>query len=236
MSYIDGFVAAVPAANKEAYRKHAADAAPMFHEFGGLRLVECWGDDVPEGKLTDFRRSVQAKEDEVIVFSWVEYPSKEIRDSAGQKMMTDPAMEEMAKDMPFDAKRMIYGGFSIVSEIGDGGEPGYVDGMLCAVPADGKETYVTSARRVSAVIQESGATRVIDAWGDDVPKGKITDFQGAVQATDQEVVVFSWIEWPSKEARDAGWQKAMGDPRMQDAMPFDMKRMIYGGFRPILDA
>ncbi|OVZ55501.1 RNA signal recognition particle [Pigmentiphaga sp. NML080357] len=111
MKYVEGFVAAVPAANKELYRKHAADAAPLFKEFGVTRMVECWGDDVPEGKLTDFRRAVQAKDDEVVVFSWFEYPSKEVRDAAVQKMMTDPRMQAMGETMPFDGKRMIIGGF-----------------------------------------------------------------------------------------------------------------------------
>src|SRR5690606_33137549 len=110
MKYVDGFVIAVPAANKEAYRKHAADAAPLFKEFGATRVVECWGDDVPAGKLTDFRMAVKAEEGEVVVFSWIEYPSKEVRDAAMQKIMTDPRMKEMGSSMPYDGKRMIFGG------------------------------------------------------------------------------------------------------------------------------
>ena len=86
---------AVPAANKEAYRKHAADAAPMFKEFGATRMVEAWGDDVPDGKLTDFKGAVKAKTDEVVVFSWFEYPDKAARDAANEKMMSDPRMKEM---------------------------------------------------------------------------------------------------------------------------------------------
>ena len=112
MKYVDGFVAAVPAANKEVYRKHAAAAAPLFKEFGATRVVECWGDDVPDGKVTDFRGAVKAKEGEVVVFSWIEYPSKEVRDAAMAKMMSDPRMEEMGANMPFDGKRMIFGGFT----------------------------------------------------------------------------------------------------------------------------
>ena len=111
MKYVDGFVAAVPAENKEIYRKHAAEALPLFKEFGATRLVECWEDDVPDGHTTDFRRAVKAEAGEIVVFSWVEYPSKEVRDAANQKMMTDPRMLNMADSMPFDAKRMIHGGF-----------------------------------------------------------------------------------------------------------------------------
>ena len=78
---------------------------------------------------------------------------------------------------------------------------------------------------------------MVDAWGDDLPRGKVTDYQGAVQARDDESVIFSWIEWPSKQARDQGWEKAMNDPRMKGMqMPFDGKRMIYGGFATMLDA
>ncbi len=111
MTYLEGFVVAVPRANRDAYRKHAADAAPMFEDFGVRRMVEAWGDDLPDGKITDFRKAVQAKEDEEVVFSWFEYPSKEIRDAAYQRMMSDPRMEEMGANMPFDGKRMFWGGF-----------------------------------------------------------------------------------------------------------------------------
>ena len=112
MKYVDGFVAAVPAANKELYRKHAAEAAPLFREFGATRVVECWGDDVPDGKVTDFRGAVKAQDGEVVVFSWIEYPSKEVRDAANEKIMTDPRMKVMGEQMPFDGKRMIFGGFA----------------------------------------------------------------------------------------------------------------------------
>jgi uncharacterized protein YbaA (DUF1428 family) len=117
MSYVDGFVIAVPAANRESFRRHAAEAAPMFKEFGATRVVECWGDDVPDGTLTDFRRAVQATEDEVVVFSWIEYPSKEVRDAASARMMSDPRMKAMGDAMPFDGKRMIFGGFAPILDV-----------------------------------------------------------------------------------------------------------------------
>jgi uncharacterized protein YbaA (DUF1428 family) len=109
MPYVDGYVAAVPAANRQDYIKHAREAAELLKEWGATRIVENWGDDVPKGKQTDFMRAVAAKPDEVIVFSWVEYPDKATRDAAGQKMMSDPRMQAMT--MPFDGARMIYGGF-----------------------------------------------------------------------------------------------------------------------------
>ena len=114
MSYIDGFVIPVPADKKEAYRKVAAMAAPIFMEHGATRVVECWGDDVPDGKVTDFRRAVQAEPDEVVVFSWIVWPSKAARDEGNRKVMADPRMPpggDMAA-MPFDGKRMIFGGFA----------------------------------------------------------------------------------------------------------------------------
>lgn len=117
MKYVDGFVLAVPADKKEEYRQLAARAAILFKEFGATRVVECWADDVPDGKVTDFRMAVKAQENEEILFSWIEYPSKEVRDAVSQKMMTDSRMREMGNTMPFDGQRLIYGGFApIVDE------------------------------------------------------------------------------------------------------------------------
>jgi uncharacterized protein YbaA (DUF1428 family) len=114
MTYVDGFLAAVPNAKKQQYIKHAREASAMFKEFGALKLVECWGDDVPDGKLTSFPMAVKKEEDETVVFSWVLWPSKKVRDEGWQRMMKDERMQ-MA-DMPFDGKRMIYGGFEMVVE------------------------------------------------------------------------------------------------------------------------
>lgn len=111
MLYVDGFVIAVPNGNRDRYREAAAKVWPLLKEFGATRHVECWGDDVPDGQTTDFKRAVKAQADETVVFSWVEYPSKEIRDAANEKMRNDPRLQEMGEQMPFDGKRMIFGGF-----------------------------------------------------------------------------------------------------------------------------
>lgn len=118
MSYIDGFVLAVPKANREAFIAHARRFDPCFIEFGATRVVEAWGDDVPEGKVTDFARAVQAGSDEVVVFSWVEWPDKATRDAGMKKLMEDPRMDPTANPMPFDGKRMIFGGFQPVFDVG----------------------------------------------------------------------------------------------------------------------
>ena len=111
MSYVDGFVAAVPTGNREAFAKHAAMAADVFREVGAVRVVECWGDEVPHGKQTDMHMAVQAQPDETVVFSWIEWPSKEVRDAGMAKMMADPRLQPEVNPMPFDGKRMIFGGF-----------------------------------------------------------------------------------------------------------------------------
>jgi uncharacterized protein YbaA (DUF1428 family) len=236
MTYIEGFVAAVPTANKDSYLEHARGFAPIIREFGASRMVESWGDDVPDGKLTDFRKSVQAKEDETVVFSWFEYPDRAARDAANARMMSDPRMEQMGADMPFDGKRMIMGGFATIVDERGSGTPGYADGYVVPVPTDKKEAYRALAQDMAGKFKNWGAVRVVEAWSDDVPTGKVTDFQRAVQAQDGESIVYSYVEWPDKATRDAGWAKMMEqDPGEGSEMPFDGKRMFWGGFRPILD-
>jgi uncharacterized protein YbaA (DUF1428 family) len=112
MQYVDGFVLAVPAANREAYVKMARNAAQGFLKYGATRVVECLGDDVPHGKLTDFHRAVQAAPEEAVWFAWIEWPSREVRDAGMAKVMEDPEMHPGATEMPFDGKRMIFGGFA----------------------------------------------------------------------------------------------------------------------------
>ncbi len=114
MSYVDGFVAAVPTANKQKYIEHVKEAALLLKEHGALKMVECWGDDVPEGKITSFPLAVKLEKDETVVFSWIVWPSKAVRDEGMQKVMADPRMQ--SNTMPFDGKRVIFGGFEMIFE------------------------------------------------------------------------------------------------------------------------
>jgi len=117
MAYVDGFVAAVPTANREAFRKHAEATAAVFKEYGALRVVDCWGDDVPEGKLTSFPMAVRRKEGETIVFGWITWPSRRVRDEGMKKAMEDARLQPDKNPMPFDGKRLIYGGFEGLVEV-----------------------------------------------------------------------------------------------------------------------
>ena len=112
MPYVDGFVLAVPKQNLEAYKTLARTAGEVWKEYGALSYVESVADDVPYGELTSFPRAVQAKEDEVVIFSWITYESREQRDAINAKVMEDPRLKSSMTNMPFDGKRMIYGGFT----------------------------------------------------------------------------------------------------------------------------
>jgi uncharacterized protein YbaA (DUF1428 family) len=114
MTYVDGFVLAVPTARKQEFVEHATKGDAVFLELGATRVLECWADEVPDGEVTDFRRAVQASADEAVVFSWIEWPDKATRDAAMPKVMSDPRLQPEANPMPFDGKRMIFGGFAPV--------------------------------------------------------------------------------------------------------------------------
>ena len=116
MSYVDGFVAAVPTSSLETYTQYSKTFGQIFREYGATRMVETWGDDVPDGKLTSFPMAVKCKEDETVVFSWIEWPSKEVRMEAWEKMENDERFHPDKNPMPFDGMRMIYGGFNVIVE------------------------------------------------------------------------------------------------------------------------
>lgn len=117
MNYVDGFVAAVPTANRDKFLRHAQEAAVVFKEHGALQVVECWGNDVPEGKVTSFPMAVQRKDDETVIFSWITWPSKAVRDEAMKKVMADPRLQPETNPMPFDGKRVIFGGFEMIVNV-----------------------------------------------------------------------------------------------------------------------
>jgi uncharacterized protein YbaA (DUF1428 family) len=117
MAYVDGFVLAVPKKKLADYKKMARKAGKIWREHGALAFVECAGDDVPYGKLTSFPRAVKAKNGETVVFSWIVYKSRAQRDAVNKKVMADPRLKMDMSAMPFDAKRMIYGGFKTMLEL-----------------------------------------------------------------------------------------------------------------------
>ena len=236
MTYFEGFALAVPTANKEAFLDHAARFADVIGDLGVRRQLEAWASDVPHGEVTDFYRSVDATDDETVVVSWFEYPSREARDAANEKFRSDPRMEALSQGIPFDSRRMILGGFEGLVESGDG--PGrYINSFIAPVPLEKKDAYRKMTEGQAPLFREYGALRLVQAWGDDVPEGKVTDFRRAVKAKPDETVVFAFIEWPSKEVNDEAWDKIMKDERMKPSgdVPFDGKRMFWGGFDVIID-
>jgi uncharacterized protein YbaA (DUF1428 family) len=236
MTCIQGFVGAVPTANRAAFVDHARTAAEAFRDHGLVAAVECWGDDVPAGETTSFPMAVQAGPDETVIFSWYIWPSKAVHDTVMQASMDDPRLSPETNPMPFDGKRVIIGAFEPVLELGSARPGGYVDGFVYAVPRGRRQTFVDYARACDPVFIEHGASWIVEAWGVDVPAGKITDFRRAVKAEPDEEIVFSWAQWPDRASRDAGNRKIMNDPRMADKeMPFDGKRLIFGGFTPVIE-
>ena len=240
MAYLDGFVIAVPTANRDKFIAHANKGDSMFIDFGATRIVETWGDNVPRGKTTDFQGAVEATDDETVVFSWVEWPDKATRDAGYAKMMSpdfkDERMDPEKNPMPFDGKRMIYGGFEPMVSHGEAEDGDYVQGFMIPVPEDRREDYRKMADDAWEMLKGYGATSVVEAWGDDVPEGKQTDFYRGVKAEPGEKVVFSWMTWPDRATCDAASEKMQNDPEMKmpDDMPFDPKRMVFGGFEPVV--
>ncbi|RVV98002.1 DUF1428 domain-containing protein [Mesobaculum littorinae] len=118
MSYFENFIAAVQIANRELYRDHAMQASEIFLRHGALRVIECWADDIAHGEVTDFYRAVQAKEDETVVVSWIEWPDRDTR-NAGMKKVFEDMPDEMM-EMPFDGRRIVHGGFETLVDVAPG--------------------------------------------------------------------------------------------------------------------
>lgn len=237
MAYFTGAVAAVPTANKARYAEHVAAAWELFKSYGANRMIETWGVDVPKGKVTDFHGAVNAKEDEAIVFSWIEWPDKATADASWEKMQTDPAMQTMPA-MPFDGARMIFGGFAPAYAAGGRDGAGYYQGFVLAVPSTNRQPYVDMADDGWKIFEKHGAIGMVECWGEDVPHGKVTDFYRATKAEEGEVPVFSWAAWPDRATCDAAakaMEAEMSDMDMSQ-MPFDGMRMMWAGFEPLFDS
>lgn len=243
MTYIQGFVLAVPTANKDKFIAHAKDGDAVFMDHGATRILECWQDNVEKGHTTDFFHAVDCKDDESVVFSWIEWPDqatfKAMEGRMDEIMKSDPRMDPQKNPMPFDGMRMIYGGFDPVVEEGNITSDPYVQGFIVAVPQDKREEYRKAALDMWNIMKDYGAARVVEAWQDEVPTGQQTDFFRSVKAEDGEIVVFSFVEWNSREACDSAHEKMMQDERMKGfedvKPPFDGKRMVYGAFRPVVE-
>lgn len=241
MSYIEGFVLPVPIADKAKFIAHARKIDPVFLEHGAIRVLEGWGEDVSHGKQTDFFRAVETRDDETVCFSWIEWPDKATREDGMARisalMPADPRLDPAKNPAPFDRKRMIFGGFQPIVERGEPTPDAYVQGFVLAVPEANKEAYRKMADDAWGMFHGYGALRLVEAWQDDVPEGKQTDFFRAVKAEAGEKVMFSFIEWPSREVCDAGAARMQAEyqPPSTGEMPFDGKRMIYGGFSPAFE-
>jgi uncharacterized protein YbaA (DUF1428 family) len=233
--YFQSVVIPVKTGNKQAFLDMAKKMSSLFAEYGATRSVECWGDDLMDGKVTDFKKAVQANDDETVVLSWNWWPDKATYDEAMKKIMADDRMKPDGS-MPFDGRRLIYGAFEACFDTGGGDRFGYLDGMVASVPDGNRQAFIDQGARIARLFQEKGALRVVDGWGVDVPSGKVTDFRRAVQAKDGETVIVGWIEWPDKPTRDRGMGAMMQDQRMRETPPaWNGQLAIFGGFTPIHD-
>ena len=237
MTYLQGFLLPVPEEKKDAYLKLAEESAPFFAEFGAQRTVEGWGDTLQRGETTDMYRAVKAEDGENVVFSWIDWESEAACQKAHDDMTQDERMQE-PPEMPFDGMRMIYQGFETLGESGDRGSAGYIQGYVAPVPKTKKQAFAEMCATMREVAVDSGALHAADGWAEDIEDGKVTDFKQAVKAEDGEAVAFGYVEWPSKDAFEAGMPKMQSHERMPapgSDMPLDGKRLIFGGFEVLLD-
>ncbi len=237
MTYFQGFIIPVPETNRDAYFKMAQESVPLFSDYGAQRIVECWGSDVPRGELTDMYGAVKADKGENIVFSWIDWRTKEEFDKAHKDMGSDERMEEPG-EMPFDGMRMIYSGFEILGESGASGPAGYVQGYVVPVPKENREAFADMCKTMRDLAIDHGALRAADGWAAEIEDGKVTDFKKAVKAEADEAIAFGYTEWFSKDAFEQGSGKMREDRRMPtpgSEMPMDGKRLIYGEFEVLLD-
>ncbi|GAA0309592.1 DUF1428 domain-containing protein [Rhodovulum strictum] len=235
MTCITSFIAAVPTANRDAFIRHAALAAEAFHDHGLASALEGWGEDMQAGDGPSFHGSVLATADETVVFSFYRWPDTATQDAAMRTAMADPRIDPATNPMPFDGKRVIWGHFEPVLELGAPQPGGFFDGFVIPVPRTARAEFEAFGRFCDPIFMEHGAVWIAECWETHVPDGKLTDFRRAVAARPDEAIVFSWVQWPDRAARDAGNARIYADPRFDArTCPFDMTRMIVGGFVPVV--
>ena len=236
MVYVQGMMAPVASEKKAQYQTLSAKAADVFRQNGALSVVESWGDDIPDGKVNDMKSAVKLKDGETPVFTWIVWPSKAARDEGMQKSFANPLFSE-GFDPGMDGARMFFGGFETIIEAGDFSGADYIDGFLVPCLVKNKEAYRKMAADAWPLFERHGAISMFECWQDDLPDGQLTSMALAVQKKPDEAVLFSWVGWPSKEARLKGQASMMADPEMRPPpeMPFDGMRMIFGGFEVIVD-
>lgn len=238
MAYYTGSLAAVPTAKKQEYIQHIQAAWPLFRKHGATRMIESWGVDVQRGKVNDLYGAVNARDDETVVYAWIEWPDRATADTAWQNMQDDPAMKEMP-EMPYDGSRMIFGGFAPIFEEGTDKGVGYIQGFVLAVPQNNKAAYAGMAASAwEDAFKPHGCLGTVEAWGVDVPHGKQTDFYRATRSEAGEIPMFSWTAWPDRATCDAAAKAMEAGMEGQEfpEMPFDGMRMMWGGFEPIFDS
>lgn len=238
MPYYTGSIAAVPTANRQKYLEHVNAAWPLMSKYGAARMVESWGVDVPRGKVNDLYGAVKAADDETVIFAWIEWPDKQAADAGWEKMQGDPAMDEMPQ-LPFDGSRMIFGGFDPVFAEGTDRGARYVQGFALAVPEKNRNAYAAMAREAwEEAFRPHGCLGIVEGWGVDVPHGEKTDFYRAARAEAGEVPVFSWTAWPDRATCDAAGKAMEAEMEGKEfpEMPFDGKRMMWGGFDVVFDS
>ncbi len=232
MSYLEGFITPVANAARQRFAEHARVAGAIVREHGARRVVDTWGEDVPAGEHNDIAGAVRLGADETASFGWIEFADRAARDAFAQAIVTDERLAALGLP-PFDVSRMILGGFEVIVGTGRGAAPGFVDGFVLPVRLARRAEYVALAEAASPVFLDHGAIRHVEAWGDALTAGETVDFRRAARAEEDETVVFSWVEWPDRAARDRASPLVIADERMTKLLtplPFDGKRMIYGGF------
>jgi uncharacterized protein YbaA (DUF1428 family) len=238
MAYFQAFLIPVPESRKDAYSRMAHDVAPLFQEYGAERIVECWDDEVPRGQTTDMYRAVRAEAGERVVFSWIDWASREACDKAHDQMMSDERMQDPPDAMPFDGMRLTFAGFETLGAAGAGGSTGYVAGYVAPVRRERRKAFADMCATMRDVAIRCGALYAVDGWAENIEDGTLTDFKRAVKAESGEAVAFGYVEWASKAAWDQGSARMRQDddrPPSGADLPLDGKRLIHGGFSVLLD-